>query len=104
MGAVYQLQSGDEGRKQLYWGAFMQGCSAFHRHRRAGYWLNAASLSALANRRFVGLYRAVKSGTSFVDDYGLGLRCYIEGFEAGYAKRSQQLTVNGLTLRCGAAE
>src|SRR6476659_4154369 len=98
--SVYELRNNDEGRKQLYWGAFMQGCVAFHRHRRAGYWVNSTSVDRLADSRFAALYGAtVSDGGSLVDDYNLGLQCFTEGFQAGYEQRAQRLTVDGLTLR-----
>jgi len=102
---LYALRSNGEGRKQLYWGAFMQGCVAFHHHRRAGYWVNAASVEALAQRQFADLHKACdRDHSSLVDDYDQGLRCYTEGFGAGYEQRARRLTVNGLTLRRTPAE
>jgi hypothetical protein len=96
----YRLRDEAEDRKQLYWGAFMVGCAAFHQHRRAGFWLDAPALEDLALRRFqASLHDLGNEDVAFVDDERLGQSCFIDGFTAGYRARAERNGLRGLVLR-----
>jgi hypothetical protein len=99
--ARYHLRSSDEDRKQLYWGAFMLGCAAFHQHRRAGYWLDDRAVGRLALARFHALLTTDAScGVAcYVDDEDLGRVCFCCAFLAGYRQRLLRCGTDGIVLR-----
>ena len=76
----YPLLSGDEGRKQLYWGAFWLGGAAFCEHKKSGFWLDSMAVEELALRRYRSL---LESGghddLNLVDDADIGQSFFTEG-------------------------
>ncbi len=90
----YHVAKAEEDRKQLYWGAVLQGAVAFHQQVSHGVCLTARAMQELALRRFEALF--AHSDALFVDDWCLGLACFTEGFMAGYQQRADRTDFDGL--------
>lgn len=95
----YPLLSGDEGRKQLYWGAFWLGGAAFCEHKKSGFWLDSMAVEELALRRYRSL---LESGghddLKLVDDADIGQSFFTEGFTAGYRRSRLRFELDGLEV------
>ena len=95
----YRVCSSSEDRKQVYWGAFMLGCAAFHQHRRGGYWLDDRAVGQLATSRFQALLVGPSPDyAAYVDDEDVGQACFSCGFLDGYRERAVRCGTNGLAL------
>ncbi len=90
----YHVAEAEEDRKQLYWGAFMQGAVVFHQQASHSACFTALAAQELALRRFEALF--AHSDALSVDDWGLGLACFTEGFVAGYQQRADRTDLDGL--------
>src|ERR1700681_4226287 len=95
----YNLRNKPEDRKQLYWGAFMLGCAAFHQHRRDGYRLDAIAVDELALWGFrTAMIELSEPDLPYVDDENLGLAWFSDGYRAGYRARASSTELSGLEL------
>jgi hypothetical protein len=99
----YHVSTSDEDRKQLYWGAFMQGAAAVERLRSAGRDVTAVDIAGLARRVFDAILAAAASnGLPFVDDTRLGQECFVDAFVTGYRQRAfaqQEIGARGRVRR-----
>jgi hypothetical protein len=94
----YYTDRPDEGRKQLYWGAFVLGCATFHKHRNAGYCFVGRALQALASKRFTALQSSSRE-LPRVEAESQGAEVFTDAFVAGYRQRAHRCGLRGLELR-----